>query len=92
MTQAQNIVEHLKRDSEMYSYVLSILKELEDTQFMLSEMGSVKEELRKKVEKLESDLRLGRAFYTELKKDNEALSKQNEELKERYFNQVKLNK
>lgn len=71
--EAQELAAHLKKDSKILMYCLSILKELEHTKKMLDDMAEEKQVLAEQVGSLESDLRLARGYYRKLQKEHKRL-------------------
>ena len=75
MQEAKEFLGYLKKENATMTYMLKLVKELQDSQKMCNELGDQAVELRKENDELKSRLRLGRAKYADLKKENERLKR-----------------
>jgi len=74
-TEADEFLGFLRKENAAMTYMLKLIKELEDCQQMCNELGDQKEALRKENDELKSRLRLGRAKYADLQKENTRLKR-----------------
>ena len=66
MTQAQEIVKHLKNDAVMYKLALSLIAERKSWETMANDLGNENVQLRNRIDKAEHE-------YKKLKQENKEL-------------------
>jgi regulator of replication initiation timing len=71
----RDLLDYLKKENAYMTYILKQHKEIEDAKKMVNDIGQECTELRKENSELKSSLRLGRAKYADLQKENRRLKR-----------------